>query len=182
MATFYTAGHSTRTIEEFIRLLQQAGTELAIDVRSIPKSRYNPQFNTDALPGPLGAAGIGYRHMPALGGLRHAKKGAGPSPNGFWDNETFRNYADYTATPEFRQGLEELRALGRGQVCTIFCAEAVWWQCHRQIITDYLLAAGETVIHIMREGHPEPGRIREAAVIGADGVITYPAAQGTLLL
>ncbi len=182
MATFYTVGHSTRTVEAFIGLLQQAGTEFAIDVRTVPKSRYNPQFNTDALPPALRAAGIGYRHMPALGGLRHAKKGAGPSPNGFWENENFRNYADYTATAEFRQGFEALRALGRAHVCTIFCAEAVWWQCHRRIIADYLLAAGETVIHIMGEGHLEPGRMTEAAIIGADGVIAYPAAQGSLLL
>ena len=120
--------------------------------------------------------------MPPLGGLRHPRKGAAPSPNRFWDNENFRNYADYTATAEFQAGLEDLRALGHEQVCTIFCAEAVWWKCHRRIITDYLLAANETVIHIMGEGHLEPARLTEAAVIGADGVITYPAAQGDLLL
>ena len=182
MATYYTVGHSTQTVEAFIRLLQQAGTGLAIDVRSVPRSRYNSQFNTDALPGPLSDAGIGYRHMPALGGLRHPPKGAGPSPNSFWENDTFRNYADYTATPEFRHALEELRALGRAQVCTIFCAEAAWQQCHRQIIVDCLLAAGETVCHVTREGHLEQARLAAAAVIGTDGVITYPAAQGSLLL
>lgn len=182
MATFYTLGHSTRTIEEFIRLLEEVRTGLAIDVRTVPKSRHNPQFNSDTLPNSLSAAGIGYRHMPALGGLRHQKKGAGPSANGFWENENFRNYADYTASREFRLGLAELRALGQAQICTIFCAEAVWWRCHRRIIADYLLAAGETVIHIMGEGHFEDARITEAAVIGADGVITYPAAQGDLLL
>jgi uncharacterized protein (DUF488 family) len=182
LATFYTVGHSTHTVEEFIRLLSQVGTELAIDVRTVPRSRYNPQFNTEELPQPLSAARIGYRHMPPLGGLRHPKKGAAPSPNRFWENENFRNYADYTATPEFQAGLEDLRALGHEQVCTIFCAEAVWWKCHRRIIADYLLAANETVIHIMGEGHLDPARMTEAAVIGADGVITYPAAQGDLLL
>ena len=182
MATFYTIGHSTRPIEEFIRLLKEVSAQLAIDVRTVPKSRYNPQFNTEALAPALESAGIGYRHMPALGGLRHAKKGAIPSPNGFWDNENFRNYADYTATEEFRRGLDELRALGRDRICAIFCAEALWWRCHRRIVTDYLLAAGDTVIHIMGEGHLEPARMTEAAVIGADGVITYPPAQGGLLL
>jgi len=182
LAQFYTIGHSTRSIEAFIGLLAQARTHLAIDVRTVPKSRYNPQFNTDALAQSLLAAGIGYRHMPTLGGLRHAKKGSGPSRNRFWDNENFRNYADYTATGEFRQGLEELQALGRAQICTIFCAEALWWQCHRRIITDYLLAAGDKVIHIMGEGHLEEARMTEAAVAGPDGVITYPATQGDLLL
>ncbi len=182
MAAIYTIGHSTRSIEAFIGLLAQAHTQLAIDVRTVPKSRHNPQFNTETLAQSLQAAGIGYRHMPALGGLRHAKKGSGPSPNGFWDNENFRNYADYTATGEFRRGLEELRALGGAQICTIFCAEALWWQCHRRIIADYLLAAGDTVIHIMGEGHLEEARMTEAAVTGPDGVITYPAAQGSLLL
>ncbi|MGC2603218.1 MAG: DUF488 domain-containing protein [Rhodomicrobium sp.] len=181
MATFYTIGHSTRSAEAFIGLLEAARVQLAIDVRTIPKSRYNPQFNTEAIAPALQTAGIGYRHMPALGGLRHAKKGAGPSPNGFWDNENFRNYADYAATGEFRLGLGELRALGGVQICAIFCAEALWWQCHRRIITDYLLAAGDTVNHIMGGGHQEPARMTEAAVTGADGAITYPPAQGLLL-
>ncbi len=182
MATFYTIGHSNRPLDEFIRLLQQAKIDLAVDVRTVPKSRHNPQFNADSLPQALRDVSIGYRHMPALGGLRSKRTDQGPSPNGFWDNENFRNFADYTATASFRSGLEELRALGHSHTCAIMCAEAVWWQCHRRIITDYLLAAGETVIHIMGEGHLEPARMTDAAVIGADGVITYPAAQGSLLL
>jgi len=182
LATFYTIGHSTRSIGEFIALLKEVKTQLAADVRSVPKSRRNPQFNTDALSHSLHSAGIGYLHLAALGGLRHARKGAGPSPNGFWENESFRNYADYTASEEFRRGLDELRALGRERICAIFCAEAVWWRCHRRIVADYLLAAGESVIHILGEGHLEEARMTEAAVIGADGVITYPAAQGDLLL
>ncbi len=182
MATFYTIGHSTRSVEAFVGLLEEARAQLAIDVRTVPKSRYNPQFNTEAIAPALKSAGIGYRHMPALGGLRHARKGAGPSPNGFWDNENFRNYADYAATDEFRRGLNELRALGQAQICAIFCAEALWWQCHRRIITDYLLAAGDAVIHVLGEGHLEPARMTEAAVTGADGVIAYPPAQGDLLL
>lgn len=182
MTTFYTIGHSKHPIEAFLALLRGVGAELVLDVRTIPKSRFNPQFNTDALAKSLSGAGLGYRHMPALGGLRHRPKDAGPSPNRFWDNENFRNYADYTATAEFREGLGELRALGRSQICVITCAEAVWWQCHRRIITDYLIAAGETVKHVMAGGSIEDGRLTEAAVIGADGVIVYPPAQGDLLL
>lgn len=182
MATFYTIGHSNRSIEAFIALLREAGVEAAIDVRSMPKSRFNPQFNTKALADSLRGAGIGYRHMPALGGLRGARKDGLPSPNGFWANEHFRAFADYTATAEFRQGLDELRAAGRAHRSVILCAEADWRQCHRQIITDYLLAAGETVIHIVSEGKLEPAAIAKSAVRGAGGVITYPADQGSLLL
>jgi len=182
LATFYTIGHSTWSIEAFIALLREAGVELAIDVRTVPKSRHNPQFNTDVLAQSLQEAGIAYRHMAALGGLRSARKDGHPSPNRFWDNENFRNFADYTATAAFKQGLEELRRLGRAKVCAIMCAEAVWWSCHRRIITDYLLAAGETVIHIMGEGHLDEAHMTEAAVTGRDGVITYPPAQGDLLL
>jgi uncharacterized protein (DUF488 family) len=122
VTTFYTIGHSNRSIAAFLSLLQEAGTGLAADVRTVPKSRHNPQFNTHALAASLGAAGIGYRHMPALGGLRPPRKEGGQSQNGFWENEAFRNFADYAATEEFRQGLEELRELGRLQSCAIMCA------------------------------------------------------------
>ena len=130
-----------------------------MDVRSVPKSRFNPQFNAKALAQSLKAAGIGYRHMPELGGLRAARKDGVPSPNGFWANEHFRNFADYTATPEFREGLAGLRALGPPLLCAILCAEADWRQCHRQIITDYLLSAGETVMHIAKDGTLENARL-----------------------
>ncbi len=152
-----------------------------MDVRSVPKSRFNPQFNAKALAQSLKAAGIGYRHMPELGGLRAARKDGVPSPNGFWANEHFRNFADYTATPEFREGLAGLRALGPSLLGAILCAEADWRQCHRQIITDYLLSAGETVMHIAKDGTLENARLAPAAVIGADGTIIYPATQGELL-
>ncbi len=178
MVEFYTIGHSNRPLDQFIRLLQGAG--LVIDVRTIPKSRHNPQFNEETLEGDLAAAGIGYRRIPDLGGLRSRRKDQGPSPNGFWENENFRNYADYTATQPFRSGLAELRRLGQKHTCAIMCAEAVWWRCHRQIIADYLLAAGETVTHILGEGKLEPARLNEAASLSPDGVITYAAAQGQL--
>jgi uncharacterized protein (DUF488 family) len=127
----FTIGHSTRSADELIGLLREAGVDLLVDVRTVPRSRYNPQFNTDALPAPLAAAGIGYRHMGVLGGLRHRPKGAGPSPNGMWDSEAFQAYADYALTPAFRAGLDELVGLGREHVPAVMCAEAVWWRCHR---------------------------------------------------
>jgi uncharacterized protein (DUF488 family) len=182
LATFYTIGHSNRTIGLFVTLLKEVNADLVVDVRTIPKSRHNPQFNTETLLASLASEGIGYRHLPALGGLRGKPKGAGSSPNGFWDNDNFRNFADYTATAGFGQGLGELRALGEAHICAIMCAEAVWWRCHRRIITDYLVAAGEDVIHILDEKHLEKARIAEAAVVGTDSIITYPAAQGDLLL
>ena len=182
MAQFYTIGHSSRPLGEFIRLLEEAGVDLLIDVRTIPKSRHNPQFNADALEQALRAVGIAYKRIPELGGLRSGRKDQSPSPNGFWENENFRNYADYTAALAFRAGLRDLQALGQTHACAIMCAEAVWWRCHRRIITDYLLAAGDSVIHIMGEGKVEPAQLTEAAIIGQDGVITYPAAQGHLPL
>jgi uncharacterized protein (DUF488 family) len=182
VATIYTIGHSNHSVEALLSLLRQAGAELVADVRSVPKSRFNPQFNSLALAELLRGAGIGYRHMPALGGLRGPRKDGLPSPNEFWKEENFRNFADYTATAEFREGLKELREAGRAGVCVILCAEADWRQCHRQILTDRLLAAGETVIHIGKDGSQEIAVLAAAAVIGTDGTITYPPAQGSFLL
>jgi uncharacterized protein (DUF488 family) len=181
LATFYSIGHSSRSIEAFLALLTQARVVLLADVRALPRSRFNPQFNTGALAGSLRGAGIGYQHMPALGGLRHARQESYASPNGFWENAHFRNFADYTATAGFRQGFDTLLALGRLQICALMCAESDWRHCHRQIIADYLLASGERVVHIVKEDRLEEGHLNQAAVYGADGVITYPAAQGRLL-
>ncbi|MGA7326038.1 MAG: DUF488 domain-containing protein [Rhodomicrobium sp.] len=181
MATFYTIGHSNRPLEEFLRLLEQVQIELLADVRTIPKSRHNPQFNADALATALGRRGIAYRHFPKLGGLRSKQKGVTQSLNDYWENPSFRNYADYTATDAFKEGLGQLRALGGSHVCAIMCAEAVWSRCHRRIITDYLLAAREEVIHIMGEGNLEKAKMTETATIGATGVIIYPPIQGSLL-
>jgi uncharacterized protein (DUF488 family) len=173
---FYTVGHSTRSVAELAALLREAGADLVADVRTVPRSRANPQFNADTLPDALTAWRIGYRRLPKLGGLRGRPGGSNPSPNGFWENESFRNYADYALTPGFRDGLAELRALGRERVCAIMCAEAVWWRCHRRIIADYLLIEGETVFHIMGPGKIEPARLTAAAVRQPDGAIVYPAA------
>ncbi len=155
-------------------LLREAGADCVVDVRSVPRSRANPQFNRDTLPGALGADRIGYRHVANLGGLRGRKRGSPPSPNGFWENASFRNYADYAMTAPFREGLDELRALASAHTQALMCAEAVWWRCHRRIIADYLLAAGETVLHILGSGHIEPARLTEGARRQADGTLTYP--------
>jgi uncharacterized protein (DUF488 family) len=159
MRTIFTIGHSTRTIAEFLALLQQVAVDLLVDVRSIHGSRTNPQFNADALPSVLASAGIAYRHLPALGGLRHRTKGDAPSPNTFWQVAAFRNYADYAATSAFRTGLEELKALDQKHCCAIMCAEAVWWRCHRRIIADYLLMEGIAVAHIMGLNKIEPAKL-----------------------
>src|SRR5262245_52780332 len=151
----FTIGHSTREVAELAELLGQAGVELLVDVRSVPRSRTNPQFNADAMPVPLAERGIAYRHLPALGGLRGRRKDAGPSPNTMWRSGAFRNYADYAATDAFRGGLAELMALARDRRCAIMCAEAVWWRCHRRIIADYLLVQGVPVQHIMGAGKIE---------------------------
>lgn len=160
---FFTVGHSTRSVDEFTAMLQQAGVGFVVDVRAFPRSRTNPQFNFDALPVSLADWQIGYEHIRSRGGLRGHRRDQGPSPNTYWENLSFRNYADYSGTAEFRAGLDRLRELGRAQTCAIMCAEAVWWRCHRRIIADYLLSEGERVFHIMgaskvRAGPPDPGR------------------------
>ena len=161
--------------------MREASVELLVDVRTVPRSRFNPQFNADMLPRTLEAAGIGYRHMPALGGLRHRPKGAPPSPNGLWQNEAFQAYADYALTPPFRAALSELRGLADERTAAVMCAEAVWWRCHRRIVADNLLAAGDRVEHIMAPGKIEPATLTPGAVLRRDGAIVYPPAQGLLI-
>jgi uncharacterized protein (DUF488 family) len=174
--TIWTIGHSTRSVGALADLLGQVRIELLADVRSLPRSRTNPQFNADALPAPLAEAGIGYHHLPALGGLRGRRKAGAPSPNTLWHNEAFRNYADYAAaSPAFRQGLDELTALARDKRTAIMCAEAVWWRCHRRIVSDYLLAAGLAVSHILGMNQIEPASLTPGALPLPDGTILYPA-------
>jgi uncharacterized protein (DUF488 family) len=173
----YTIGHSTRPITEFLGLLEQVAVNMLVDVRSIPRSRTNPQFNTDALPETLSMTGISYRHLPALGGLRHRKKGAAPSINTFWRVAAFRNYADYAATEVFRTGLNELRELSRDNCCAIMCAEAVWWRCHRRIIADYLLTQGVPVMHIMGLNKIDPATLTLGARALPDGTLVYSASD-----
>jgi uncharacterized protein (DUF488 family) len=169
---FYTIGHSTRPLEAFVDLLRDCEVRLVVDVRTVPRSRTNPQYNRDTLPRSLAEFQIGYEHIAALGGLRGHKRDVPPSVNGFWQNKSFHNYADYALSQEFRDGLARLRTLGHATTCAIMCAEAVWWRCHRRIIADYLIAAGETVCHILGPGHVDPARLTQAARAGPDG-LTY---------
>jgi uncharacterized protein (DUF488 family) len=173
---FFTVGHSTRPIEEFAALLKAAEIKLVVDVRTVPRSRTNPQFDRDVLPASLSPQGVAYEHLPELGGLRGPRRDISPEANAFWENASFHNYADYAMTGEFRSGLEKLRALGHEARSAVMCAEAVWWRCHRRIITDYLIAAGEEVFHILGAGHIEPARMTPAARLGPAGALTYPAA------
>jgi uncharacterized protein (DUF488 family) len=174
---FYTIGHSNRSIEAFLALLRDCEIALVVDIRTVPKSRANPQFNKDALPASLAASGISYEHMAALGGLRGKAKAVPQSVNAFWSNQSFHNYADYALTAPFQEALAHLIDEGRKIRCTIMCSEAVWWRCHRRIVADYLIARGETVFHIMAEGRAEAAKLTLGAVIHADGTIVYPAAS-----
>jgi uncharacterized protein (DUF488 family) len=172
---FFTIGHSTRTLEEFVGLLKEAEVATVVDVRTMPRSRTNPQFNRDTLPDALARYQIGYEHIAELGGLRGKSHEVAPEVNGFWRVQSFHNYADYALTEPFRAGLAQLRALGHERRCAIMCAEAVWWRCHRRIITDYLIEAGETVLHILGPGKIEPAHLTEAAKLRKDGSVIYPA-------
>jgi uncharacterized protein (DUF488 family) len=177
---FYTIGHGTRPLAEFVALLQGVDVTLLVDVRTVPRSRANPQYNRDVLPASLAPFEIGYEHMAALGGLRGRDKHVPPSVNAFWENDSFHNYADYAMSTAFRDGLEHLRLCGQRQACAIMCAETVWWRCHRGIITDYLLATGETVFHLLGPGHIDAAVMTDAAQRQADGSLLYPAEQRDL--
>ena len=172
---FFTIGHSTRSIEEFVGLLQSVGVRLLVDVRTIPRSRRNPQFNREVLPATLANFQVGYEHLAALGGLRGHKRDVSPAVNGFWQNQSFHNYADYAMSEQFRAGLDRLRYLGHQSPSAIMCAEAVWWQCHRRIIADYLIAAGECVFRIMGGDRLERAGMTEGAKREPGGILTYPA-------
>jgi uncharacterized protein (DUF488 family) len=173
---FHTIGHSTRSLDEFIGLLRSADVTLVVDVRTVPRSRTNPQYNADTLPPALRGARIGYERIAALGGLRSRQRQVPADVNGFWENDSFHNYADYAMGEKFREGLGQLRELGHARRCAIMCAEAVWWRCHRRIIADYLLAAGETVLHIMGPNNIAPARLTDGAKPDSSGVLIYPAA------
>jgi len=143
-----TVGHSTRTLEDLIRLLKAHGVKLVVDVRTIPRSKRNPQFNQESLPGSLRTSGMDYIHLKELGGLRHPKV---DSENRAWRNLSFRGFADYMQTAEFEAGLERLIILSHERTVAIMCAEALPWRCHRSLIADALSVRGIPVEHIMTE-------------------------------
>lgn len=168
---FFTIGHSIRSIEEVADLLRAAGAEMIVDVRKMPRSRANPQFNSDALPDALAERQIGYRHIASLGGLRGRPPGLGSSPNTLWRNKSFRNYADYALTPPFKDGLRELITQGRERTCAIMCAEVLWWRCHRRIIADYLLADGAAVFHILAAHDVKPASLTPGVELIPEGLL-----------
>ena len=168
--TVFTVGHSTRSMDAFLALLIKNKVDLVVDIRTIPRSRHNPQFNKENLPQPLSAAGIEYRHMPGLGGLRHALNN---SPNMGWDNASFRGFADYMQTPEFEENLQELIQLIQGETIAIMCAEAVPWRCHRSLIADALAVRGVKVEHILSENSLKPHSLTPFAKIEGTKII-YP--------
>jgi uncharacterized protein (DUF488 family) len=176
-AAFHTIGHGTRQLHDFIELVKSVAVTLIVDVRTVPRSRTNPQYNHEVLPQSLEPFGIGYEHIASLGGLRGRAREVPRELNAFWENDSFHNYADYALSDDFRDGLAHLRQLGHARRCAIMCAETVWWRCHRRIITDHLLAAGEEVFHILGPDHVEEAHITAAARVQADGHLVYAAEQ-----
>jgi uncharacterized protein (DUF488 family) len=166
----WTIGHSTRTIDEFISLLNQNEIKLLVDVRAWPGSKRYPQFNKDALAESLNAHGIRYEHFPELGGKRQSKP---DSRNTTWRNASFRGYADYIETEQFQEGIERLLDVAAEAGPTaIMCAEAVWWRCHRSLIADYLKARGVKVLHVLGANKVEPHPYTSAARI-VNGKLSY---------
>ena len=166
----WTIGHSTRTIDEFISLLQENGIKLVADVRMFPGSKRYPQFGREALAKSLGESGIRYEHLPELGGRRKANP---DSRNTTWRNASFRGYADYMETEQFQKGIERLlEVAGEAGPTSIMCAESVWWRCHRSLIADYLKTRGVEVLHILGANKVEPHPYTSAARI-VDGKLSY---------
>lgn len=174
--TVYTIGHSTRSIEEFLAVLRAHGVERVADVRTIPRSRHNPQFGADRLSESLQRAGIEYTPMPRLGGLRRPRP---DSVNTGWHHSAFRGYADYMETAAFAGALDDLVRAAAEKPTTVMCAEAVPWRCHRSLLADALTARGLPVIHLFHERKSEPHRLTSFARVEG-GRLTYPPEQPTL--
>lgn len=170
MATIHTIGHSTRPVEEFIALLTAQRVTRVVDIRTVPKSRRNPQYWGDALEASLNEVGLGYTYLKQLGGLRKSRAG---SPNGGWRNASFQGYADHMLTDEFAAGLEELLTLAQQDSCAIMCAEAVPWRCHRRLVADALVVRGHTVLEIISAAAPKEHQLTPFASVEGTNV-TYP--------
>jgi uncharacterized protein (DUF488 family) len=168
-----TVGHSTHAIDIFVDLLNAYAVKQLLDIRTVPRSRHNPQFNCDTLPQALGRGGIEYLHIKELGGLRHARP---DSPNGGWRNNSFRGYADYMQTPDFAAGLRLLTDAAAMKQTAIMCAEAVPWRCHRSLIADALLVGGYQVEHIMNVSHSQPHSLTPFAKVQGKTII-YPPGE-----
>ena len=170
---FFTVGHSTRTIEQFVDLLRAGQAEMLVDIRSTPRSRTNPQYNLDTLPDTLAAYQIGHIRIEELGGRRPKSKTVPPEVNAFWTNQSFHNYADYALSDAFHRGLEQLQDLSRDRRCAVMCSEAVWCRCHRRFVADYMLHAGRQVFHLMGEDRVDPAKMTPAAKPAGQGLV-YP--------
>lgn len=166
----YTIGHSTHPLDQFAALLQAHGVDWLMDVRTVPRSRTNPQYNLDSLPSALAAFGIGHEYNKGLGGLRHSRA---DSPNTGWRNASFRGYADYMQTTEFGEALQVLLERTREKTVAIMCAEAVWWRCHRSMVAEAMIVRGHEVSHIMPDGRLTEATLRQFAVVDGEH-ITYP--------
>ena len=171
---FFTIGHSTRPIDEFIGLLAASEIGTVVDVRTVPRSRTNSQYNREELAKSLSGFQIAYEHVAELGGLRARARDIAPDVNAFWQNQSFHNYADYAMSGGFRSGLVRLRDLGCVRRCAVMCAEAVWWRCHRRIIADYLIVGGEQVFHILGPGKVAIASLTPGALPGPGDTVTYP--------
>ena len=176
--TIFTLGHSTLPIKRFVAVLQAYGIERLVDIRTIPRSRHNPQFNDTALANSLTAHHLDYVHIKALGGLRRSHK---DSPNTGWRNESFRGYADYMQTAEFEEALETLIQMSRDNRVAIMCAEAVPWRCHRSLVADALAVRGVPVVEILSESSYRMHTLTPFAHVEGTR-ITYPPDQATLLV
>jgi uncharacterized protein (DUF488 family) len=174
----FTIGHSTRSIDEFLEMLQAHGVRRLVDVRTMPRSRHNPQFNREELSRSLHNRRLHYSHMPALGGLRHPRR---DSINTAWRNQSFRGYADYMQTEEFQEALEGLVRLAEDEPTAVMCAEAVPWRCHRSLIADALLVRGMEVFEIASASRATALAMHPFAQVAGDRV-TYPGEQGELAL
>jgi uncharacterized protein (DUF488 family) len=170
----WTVGHSTHSIDGFVALLVGHDLAQVADIRAVPKSRRHPHFHADALARSLPERGLTYVHLPRLGGRRHAHM---DSPNRAWRNLSFRGYADYAMGGEFADGLAQLRLLCDARRTAMMCSEALWWRCHRRLIADRLVVAGDTVCHISSTGRTSAHQLTPFAAVARDGTITYPAAQ-----
>ena len=169
----FTIGHSTRTIAQFVDLLRAGDVAQVVDIRTVPRSRTNPQYNLDVLPGELAPYQIGYLRIAELGGLRGRQTGIQPDINALWTNQSFHNYADYALSGIFRSGLKQLLDVAADRRTAIMCSEAVWWRCHRRLVADYLMQGGRTVYNLMGKDAVQIASVTPGAIYADDG-IHYP--------
>jgi uncharacterized protein (DUF488 family) len=175
--TLYTVGHSTRPIEELLTVLEEADIQLLVDVRTVPRSRRNPQFDGGMLSDELDSRGIAYWHEPAMGGFRQPTRG---SLNSGWEHPAFQGYADHMTSGEFVEALDRLQAMARERPACLLCAEAQWWRCHRRLISDARAIRGWRVLHLGLSGGPAEHQLTPFALVDYDDSLVYPSIQGRL--